>query len=305
MSSNKIKPKYFILLLLLGISCKSDTPVSQPQEEEVAQIPSDNTTSTNLNISILLDLSDRINPDKYPNPAMEYYQRDVAYVKSVSDAFESHLGTKKVRQINDNIQLFFEPEPLNKEINSISETLKYKLTKMNVSNEILAEFSETYKTEPLKIYELAIQDDKFIGSDTWKFFKNKVQDYSIEEGYRNILVILTDGYMFHKDTRITEGNKTSFLTPEYIRSIKLNSSNWKQKFEDENFGFIPAAQNLDNLEVLVLGINPDTKNVYEEEIIKNFWSDWFQQMGVARYEIKNADLPSNMDKIIQDFILKT
>lgn len=157
----------------------------------------------------------------------------------------------------------------------------------------------------MRIYELAIKDNHYVGSDTWSFFKNKVKDYSIEEEYRNILIILTDGYMFHMNNKRTEGNKTTFLTPEYIRSEKLNSSQWENIFEKGEYGFIPATDNLENLEILVLGINPDPKNQYEGELIRKYWADWFEKMGVKRYEIKDAELPSNMEKIIQDFILKT
>ena len=54
---------------------------------------------------------------------------------------------------------------------------------------------------------------------------------------------------------------------------------------------------------MVLGINPDKKNPYEQDVVVKYWSDWFEAMKVNKYEIKSAGLPSNMDKIIKDFIL--
>ena len=68
--------------------------------------------------------------------------------------------------------------------------------------------------------------------------------------------------------------------------------------------FIKANNDLSNLEILVLGINPDTKNQYEDEVIKAFWTKWFEAMKVKRYEIYTTELPSNMDKIIKDFVNK-
>jgi hypothetical protein len=304
MTISVYKKVFLITLLITSMSCLNDTHNPEPKPQHITQPANTSKENTNLNISLLLDLSDRINPEKYPNPAMEYYQRDAAYIAAVSEAFQSHLSNKKIISINERIQLFFEPEPLNPEINSISKNLKFDLNKTNISNDVLSNLSQVYQTEPLKIYELAIQDDHYVGSDTWSFFKNKVKDYSIAEGHRNILVVLTDGYMFHVDNRRTEGNKTTYLTPEYIRSVKLNSADWATKFKNDEYGFIPATENLENLEVLVLGINPDQKNEYEGELIKKYWADWFEKMGVKRYEIKNAELPSNMEKIIQDFILK-
>jgi hypothetical protein len=72
----------------------------------------------------------------------------------------------------------------------------------------------------------------------------------------------------------------------------------------QNMEFIKANNDLSNLEILVLGINPDTKNPYEDEVIKAYWAKWFEAMQVKRYEIHTTELPSNMDKIIKDFINK-
>ncbi|KGL62930.1 hypothetical protein PHEL85_2726 [Polaribacter sp. Hel1_85] len=199
--------------------------------------------------------------------------------------------------------MYFDPAPLNENINRISSQLKYHISRDNVNLELLDEIKEVYSFRPKEIYELAIEDNLYIGSDTWRFFKNKVKDYCIEENYRNILVILTDGYIYHRNTKIIEDNQTSYLTPQDIRKFKLTSRNWKERIEKENYGFIPAVENLNNLEVLVLGINPDKKNAYEQDVIVKYWNDWFKVMKVNKYEIKNAGLPSNMDKIIKDFIL--
>ena len=84
----------------------------------------------------------------------------------------------------------------------------------------------------------------------------------------------------------------------------MNKSNWEDKIEKESFGFIPIKMNLENLEVLVLGVNPDIKNAYEEDVIKKYWSDWLQNMKVKKFQIRNAGLPSDMDKLIKDFVLQ-
>ena len=112
--------KIFTLLsfLVLAFSCK------QQPEKDQKELSSKNTKSENYNISILLDLSDRISIQKNPNPTMEYYQRDLGYIKSVSEAFTAHLKSKRIRQIDDKMQLFFNPEPKDPNINSISQKLK-------------------------------------------------------------------------------------------------------------------------------------------------------------------------------------
>lgn len=285
------------LLLVVFFSCK-EGPKNEEKETAVKS-----SVSENYNISILVDLSDRISLKKNPNPTMEIYQRDLGYIKSISEAFTQHLKSKRMRQINDKMQLFFNPEPENSEINSISKELRIMADKNNASKELLNSINATYASKTSKIYESAIKDDKYIGSDIWNFFDSKVQDQCLEKEYRNILIILTDGYMFYEGTQIKNGNLSNYLTPQLIKQNGLNTNEWHKKFQDKKFGFIKIDKDFSNLEVLVLGINPVKNNPYEEKVIKEYWSKWLSEMNIKHFEIKNADLPSNMDKIISDFIL--
>ncbi len=286
------------LLLILFFSCKEE-----PKNEEKETVVK-SSVSENYNISILVDLSDRISLKKNPNPTMEIYERDLGYIKTVSEAFTQHLKSKRMRQIDDKMQLFFNPEPENPEINSISKQLRITVDKDNASKEFLNSINNTYSSKSASIYESAIKDDKYIGSDIWNFFDSKVQDQCIEKDYRNILIILTDGYMFYEGTQIKDGNLSNYLTPQLIKQNGLNTNDWQKKFEDKKLGFIKIDTDLSNLEVLVLGINPSKNNPYEEKVIKEYWSKWLAGMKIKHFEIKNADLPSNMDKIIKDFILE-
>lgn len=286
------------LLLILFFSCKEETK----NEEKESAVK--NSVSENYNISILVDLSDRISLKKNPNPTMEIYQRDLGYIKSVSEAFTEHLKLKRMRQIDDKMQLFFNPEPENPEINSISKELRITVNRDNASKKFLNSINDTYSSKTAAIYESAIKDDKYIGSDIWNFFDSKVQDQCIDKDFRNILIILTDGYMFYEGTQIKDGNLSSYLTPQLIKQNDLNKNDWQKKFDSENFGFIKVDTDLSNLEVLVLGINPSKNNPFEEKVIKAYWTKWLSEMKIKHFEIKNADLPSNMDKIIKDFILQ-
>lgn len=287
-----------IVITIFFFSCKKNET-----EVDVKEVKSKNDNSQNINLSILIDLSDRISPEKYPNPTMEYYQRDLGYIKSISEAFSEHIKGKRIRQINDKIQVFFNPEPLNPDINNISKKLKIELNKDNVSNELINTINSVYVNESIKIYDLAIKDNNYIGSDIWKFFENNINDYCIDNNHRNVLIILTDGYMFYEDTKFLEDNKSSYLTPELIRRNRLDGKDWNQKIEAGKFGFIKANDDLSNLEVLVLGINPSPNNSYEEKVIKAYWNKWFSEMKVKSFDTKNADLPSNMDKVIKEFIV--
>ena len=290
------------LLVLIGISCENEG--KHKTVETPNRVVKQKGKSVNLNISVLLDLSDRIDTIKNRNQTLQYYQRDLGYIQSISNAFIAHLKLKKIRTMNDKIALFFDPEPKNRKINAISKNLKFHLTRENATIAKFQNIKDSYQKLPKEIYEQAITDGKYIGSDTWRFFKNKVNDYCIEDGYRNILVILTDGYIYHKNTKIEEGNRTTFLTPQDIRGDRLNTAKWSDRFNQKDYGFIVNNKDLSNLEVLVLGIHPDNKNPFEEDVITAYWSKWLEEMNLRNFEIKQADLPSHMDKIIKGFILK-
>ena len=57
--------KILILAVTVNLLCGS------------SYITAQNKIPSNLNISVLLDLSDRIDTIKYSNPSMEFYQRDL------------------------------------------------------------------------------------------------------------------------------------------------------------------------------------------------------------------------------------
>nr|WP_199158174.1 hypothetical protein [Pedobacter sp. ASV2] len=290
-----------ILIVILSITaCRNESEKGNVIKDGVANVA--NSKKDNLNISILLDLSDRIDPIKNANPSMEFFTRDLGYIESISKGFESHLRSKPIRQDNDEIQIYFEPEPLNAAINDLAKKLKLSYTKDNTTKENILKISSQYTSTSKEIYNLAIKDSKYVGSDIWGFFKNKVQDYCIKPKHRNILFILTDGYMFHQDSKFKQGNKSSYITPELIKSLNLNTPNYKTLIQKNGYGFIKANDGLNNLEVVVLGINPAKKNPFERDVINEYWNNWFKEMRVKNYIIKPADLPTNLDQVIQKYI---
>ena len=257
----------------------------------------------NLNISILLDLSDRIEKGKIK-------KKDSAYLSSLAKSFVAHIKTKKLILLEDRMQLFFNPEPSSDKVNEIAKKLKVNFTK-DTDKELLNETLSFYTKYPSQLYNLAKKDaDKngdYSGSDIWRFFKNNVKDYCIDDCHRNILVIFTDGYIYHELTVMEDKNRTSYLTPVSLNKLGLNNSNWMSTIKKKNLGFIPATANLQDLEVLVIGIHSENdSNPYAQDIIQYYWSNWLKEMGVKEenYKIKNAGIPANIEKVIFDFILK-
>lgn len=298
-----MKPNYLYLFiwLLMVIACKEEEK-NTLEEVNNTDIFSKKKSIKNLNISILLDLSDRISPVKNVNTTMDYYKRDLGYISTITESFKKHILNKKTRTINDQIQVFVDPEPSDITLNEKIGALKLEFNRFNATKSYVDSTKEIYQSNCKEIYESAIKDDKYIGSDLFNFFKNKVTNYCIKKEQRNILIILTDGYMYHKDSRIRDKNKTTYLTPKLIREFKLNNNNWQQHFEKNNLGFLPLKQNLEDLEILILGINPVKQNPFEKDVIKTYWSIWFNKMNVKKYRIESADLPVHLEDVINDFI---
>ncbi|MFF5381869.1 hypothetical protein [Pedobacter suwonensis] len=263
----------------------------------ITNIFSKGVIAQNLNISFLLDLSDRIDPKKNPG----IYQRDLQYIRSVQKAFTNHVKGKKMLLLKDQMQVFFNPLPNIENINRLSEELKVGFYPKSNKNDFL-KIDKLYTENLTKIYQRAIKDHNYVGSDIWKFFKNNIQLYCIKPEHRNILVILTDGYMYHKASIMQVGGKTSYITPQSLASKKLTSAGYASIMRKNNFGFITFPYNLKDLEILVLGINPSPGNPYEEDVIKQYWGDWFKTMKVKKFNLLTTDLPASLEPVINNFI---
>lgn len=273
-----------ILLSLLIIATFTKESQAQPAKQ-------------NLNISFLLDLSDRIDPKKNPGIC----QRDLQYIKSVQKAFANHVKGKKMLLLKDQMQVFFNPLPNIPNINQLSEQLKVGFSPKTSKKDFI-DIDKFYTDNPAKIYQRAIKDGHYIGSDIWRFFKNNVQEYCIKPDHRNILVILTDGYMYHKASIMQVGGKSSYITPQSLASKKLNTAGYANIMRKNKFGFITFPYNLKDLEILVLGINPSPGNPYEEDVIKQYWGDWFKTMKVKKFDLLTTDLPAALEPVINNFI---
>ncbi|WP_459210649.1 hypothetical protein [Aquimarina rhabdastrellae] len=294
---NQFSTVLIILLSFTFFNCntsfKKGKPTTNP--ETIGNKPC-NHPKTNLNISILLDLSDRIS---YKNQAA--YDRE--YLKHITSTFKSYLDQKPDASHDDYMQIFFEPNLNDNDINNIASNLKVHVSP-NLSDEKFDNLDTAFDAPIQTLYNKAQNDlSTRNGADLYNFFQNDIKDNCIKSCHRNILIILTDGYLYHKDDRIKHGDRTSYLASNILNKTALKSANWKEHFKKQNMGFIKAQEDLSGLEILVLGIDKQKhKNPNTQEIIRSYWGDWFNEMNVQTYKIKEAVLPANMESIIDNFI---
>lgn len=265
-----------------------------------------------INLSFLCDLSSRIDPNLYPNMAMSYADRDSAMIMEIVRAFTVHLRSQNLRALDDHVQIFFEEEPQDERINSITNELRFHFTRNNTDSSLINQMGCRYIELIPEVYETVIEDSGSIeknykGADLWTFFKNNAEKYCMKPDHRNILVVLTDGYLFHEDN-VSSGNRVRQLLPSTTKKLRLTDNQWRQKFTENDYGFDVPDVNLASLEIILVGLNPSTKskNIYEEDVMQAFWEKWFLEMGVKQDNIliRKSDLPTNVRDLLHGFILK-
>lgn len=294
--------KNFILLcisILFFLACSSSS--SNSKGEQTTPIEK---KEQQLNLSILLDLSDRINPamdDVSPTHA----ERDIAIIGNVVKYFKKVMDKQGAYSAKGKLQVLFSPEPKDPNINILSQKLKVDLSAMdNKQKKVIYDVIEGQFENNLKsIYDLSIKQEKWEGADIWRFFKNDVSDYCVEKDYRNILIILTDGYIYHKNSMDQTANRYAYLTAPLLSKYNLrNNPKWEEEIEKKDFGLIAKRNDLNNLEVLVLEISPLKNNPNDEDIIKGVLLKWFNEMGAQKVAMYNTGLPSNTEKNIFKFL---
>lgn len=254
-----------------------------------------------LNISILLDLSDRISPKINANAQ----KNDIENIKTITEFFKSNMTSLGAYNAKGKIRIFFSPPPVSSDINSMVSKLIIDCSKMDNKGRkgVYDNITELYSQNLEKIYRQTIATSAWEGSDIWRFFKNDVKDFCIQKdpNYRNILIIFTDGYLYHSQSVINDKNRFSYLTNTNLKQYR--KQDWKQMIERNNFGIKTERNDLNNLEVLVLEIKAESpNNKVDEDIMSYLWKKWFKEMSVSNYEVYSSDLPANTKTRIENFL---
>jgi hypothetical protein len=239
-----------------------------------------------LNISVYLDLSDRLVRGQL-TPSQK--DRDMAIVQNVADILKKKSFGPKLLQCENHLKVFFYPTPNNSEITTLAEKLEVDLASLQAGKKktALQTMSGDFAKSLDQIYTQTIKTSKWTGSDIWGFFSNKVVDTQcIRKGNRNILIILTDGYIFDANNKVNEGNAYSYILPETL--VVPNSK------------LMAKRKGLGNLEVLMLEVNP-YKQTDREKMI-HVLETWFKEMGVKKFAVADTDLPTTTKTVIDNFL---
>lgn len=241
-------------------------------------------TKMPLNISVYLDLSDRLMREL----ATEQADRDTAIIMYLAQKVKEQAVKHRIVGSKDHLKVFFYPTPKDSKVNIYAQNLDFDLAQIKdpkEKKERLLNFEQDFRESLTHIYNKAKEEHNWVGSDIWGFFKKSVDNYCIRTGNRNILVILTDGYIYHQDNKQTNGNASTFILPETL--------------SNPNASLMVARSGLDNLAVLILEVNPiDPK---QESEMERILLDWLHAMGINKAYVGSTDVPSNTRSIIDNF----
>ena len=248
----------------------------------------ENTTQHPLNISIYLDLSDRLVRDIQPSQV----SRDTAAVGYILDYFKRQTMGPRILQSQNRLKVFFYPSPNSSDIATLAGELDINMAQLKgvEKRKKLESMKSLFQKNLSQIYNKTISEHEWIGCDIWDFFSSKKVDAQcIKNGARNILIILTDGYLYAANNKIKEGNAYSYILPQTLK---------------EEAPLIVRRKGLENLEVGVFEINPYSKE--EGYKLIPILENWLKNMGISEEHlvVAETDLPTNTQTLLKSFLEK-
>lgn len=327
-----------IISLWLSISLFScDTTKADSNPVTNPQAAGELITITHFNVIITPDLSNRLQKPKSINdtrivgavleevlPVVINHKRKTHQKDRYQVSFISNKSITQYKIKTDDLRIGFDHFKGQLERIDYIKDIATPATLSGDRNKFLSEFD--------RIASAAAKAPD--GADIWTYFNkgidntllmNKIEktEYAgrpIVNQHRNIMILLTDGYieasMFGEKACAT-GNQCYYLSGERIKSFRnafkqSGMPSVKEFYDKNNYGIVPANNaNLKDLEVLVLQMedrslnNAGNATVYptDMEIMELFWSDWLEKSQVKRFELRPVVASDKeIEQIVSDFI---
>ena len=270
-----------ILASLIGYYCYSSTHDKETEQDKPEIV---NEKDKPWNISIFLDLSDRLIRQLTPSQA----ERDMTLIRHVTGKVKERIVKQKIIGSKDRIKVFFYPSPNISEITLLSKNLELDMGNMPLKEKrsSVIKFEDEFSASLKQIYNKTLAAKQWVGSDIWGFFNKQIDTYCIKPTHRNVLIILTDGYIFHVNNKQKVGDAYSYILPQTL-SVPKSS-------------LIVSRKGLKNLEVMFLEVNPyDPKT---EPKMESVITDWLHAMDVQHSIVAETDIPENTKLYIDNFL---
>ncbi len=256
-----------------------------------------------LNLIIVPDLSRRL-IDSRNNP--EQVNNDLILLNYLYEEFYNQTRLK----INSKDRLIVDVTDQNQaqgNSRTLANNLIFDLSEhRNKSNRLYFESENVkgrFSTNINALYQQAIK--RPLGADYWYYFNRmlskNLKKSTLFDQYRNVVVIITDGYLESEKTFFT-GNAA--LQKNICNQMKTKRIN--EIFQQMKLQIPPCNIDLSDTEILILEVQERREGQgCHYDILQKYWKDWFVGMNVknaqASFFIQRNDATDLTQKIIQEF----
>jgi hypothetical protein len=273
-------------MALLLVSCDWGNPYSNNTN-------GDDVDLNFINLVIAIDMTSRI-------LSSDQVKEDISTINLIIDNFEDRQKKKQYKSL-DRISI----EVISaKSDNILQENLMLVMTPNGGRRKFEGKLS-TLK-ENIQIlynhYSASPSESKDIYSIFRDYVPSIIKKREIEGNisYSNKLVIISDGYFtIRPDSPISRG-----LSSENISQL-IKSDDWRGDYNSLSSNVEPLKnQKFDNLQILLFGMGSDVSSGSSNEylILKQFWNDWLDKMGIENEIIRKGTLRNNNSNSLKEFL---
>lgn len=254
-----------------------------------------------LHLTVAVDLSDRIDPDKHPLQVSQ----DIAAVTAALEVFRTTVEEKLYIGSQDRFAVEVAPQKGNPRTFHYLDRLSMDMKEIPINRrrQVFDSLAGDVRAYLDTLYDEATRLERYWGADLWQYFAEHRVDTVSTTGVpvRNVLIILTDGYLIAENNLHREGCRSNYLNSELLDRFR-EKPGWKKEFEEQDCGFLPVGQSLEGLEVLVIGLKPRSY-FNEAAIIRAFWSKWMEEMRVDRFAMyPSCESPAQCKTRVERFL---
>jgi hypothetical protein len=228
------------------------------------------------NYVVILDLSDRI---LSPNQV----ELDKAGIMEIYAKFEKDVRNQLIIKSNARFSIRILPQR-NSKLNTFyyNEILSIDMSQYSIGNKRkqLDAFSSQIEPILVKLYQDAKYSNNsadYNGVDIWKFF-NESLARNLFKDYHNTVVVITDGYFDFESNAYVKQSGNRYTSTRFLRSLKTDD--WQRIAERKDYGLFKIRHDFPNTKVVVLGINPKSQSLDEQEKLHYFWKKWVHEMNM-------------------------
>lgn len=256
------------------------------------------------NIIVILDTSDRVSKAENPRQV----EKDIVIGKAIINHFETFARQQLYVGSRHRLAFVVPEQPGVTPIpQKVIEHLKIWPQDRD-RREGAPRFREM-KGELLKamnaLYESVNKQEKFTGSDIWKWFRDSAEVY-LKQGSLNYIICLSDGYLdFNANiqaSREKRGNKTNYMPYAQVKKFR-DIPNWKQKFHAEGHGLLEIGKDFSDYNVKFLMVEITHRHLLDLEIVKEYWQTWLKSMEITDSQfLSTQDDPQIVIEKIKEFL---